>query len=162
MKIGWPEGYFASLGKGAKPASPGGPQAPAKTNVAPEESDVRKAGQIFPFQLGEALNGADVRWMSPRQMSDLSLDLYISSVLGWDEYSMLAFQPELQPAYDSTIGALTGEKAAPDGPRDFISHWEERVAFETRHNPGNGEALNRSRHILFVLRQIDKPTNMVA
>lgn len=112
--------------------------------------------------LAEILNGLDVRAISPRQMANLSQDLYAAGVISWDEHSMLAYQPELQPQYDRTIGALTGEPADPDRPRDFVSLWEDRLAFAERHNPADHRQIQTSRHVLAVLKQIDQPIDLIA
>lgn len=103
----------------------------------------------------------DVRNLSPRQMAEMSMDLYMVGVISWDEHAMLAFQPELHPDYDQTVGALTGQKADPDRPRDFIEIWEERLLFERKHNVGNEHRVGRSRRIVNVLRQIAAPTDLV-
>ena len=91
----------------------------------------------------------------------MSMDLYMVGVISWDEHAMLAFQPELHPDYDQTVGALTGQKADPDRPRDFIEIWEERLLFERKHNVGNEHRVGRSRRIVNVLRQIAAPTDLV-
>ena len=65
------------------------------------------------------------------------MDLYMVGVITWEEHAMLAFQPELHPDYDQTVGALTGEKADPDRPRDYVAIWEARLAFERKHNAGD-------------------------
>ena len=103
----------------------------------------------------------DVRNLNHRQMAEMSMDLYMVGVISWDEHDMLAFQPELHPDYDQTIGALTGQKADPDRPRDFVEVWEERLLFERKHNGGNGNRVGRTRRIVNVLRQIAAPTNIV-
>jgi hypothetical protein len=89
------------------------------------------------------------------------MDLYISGALGWEEYSMLAFQAELHPAFDRTIGALTGEKAEPDRPRDYIALWEERLAFEQKYNAQDHALVGRTQRVLNVLNHIDAPTDMM-
>ncbi len=104
----------------------------------------------------------DVRRMTPRQFVELGLDLYASGVIQWDEYALMAFHSELHPDYPHTIGALTGEPANPDGPRDFIRHWEERLAYEERYNTENPETIAGVRHVVGILRGIDKPTNVIA
>ena len=71
--------------------------------------------------LGELTCKFNVRQFTPRHMAELSLELYVLGYIDWDEYAMLAFQSELHPDFDRTIGALTGEKADPDRPRDFLS-----------------------------------------
>ena len=120
-----------------------------------------KRADIKPLANGQG-KSLDLRNFTPRQMADLSMDLYVSDILEWEEYAMLAFQPELHPDYDRTIGALTGEKAKPDGPRDFISGWETRHRFEEKHNSKDRELVQRTLRIVNVLKQIVSPTNLVA
>ena len=66
-------------------------------------------------------------------MVDLSFELYSSGYLNRDQHLELSFQAELQPNFDVTIDALTGEKAAPDNPKDFTALWRERLMFEQTH-----------------------------
>jgi hypothetical protein len=103
----------------------------------------------------------DVRRISPREMVELSLELYLAGFLAWEEYSLLAFQPELHPDYDRTVGALTGKPATPNRPRDFIALWEDRLSFESRYNRTDPATIDRTRHILAVLRLIDGPLRVV-
>ncbi len=109
----------------------------------------------------ELLPDVDVRRMSPREAAELSMDLYIAGVLPYDEHAMLAFQPELHPDFEATVGALTGQKAEPDRPRDFVALWEERLDFEHKYNAKDTKLIERTRHIVTVLRQIESPTNVV-
>ncbi|MGB0682422.1 MAG: hypothetical protein ACPGOV_06925 [Magnetovibrionaceae bacterium] len=114
-----------------------------------------------PIAKGAGNGRYDVRALSPRQAIEMSTDLYVSGVLSYDEHALLAYQPELQPDYNETIGALTGQKAEPDRPRDFIAHWEDRLSFEIAHNGDNTELVDRTERILGVLRQIDSPTDFL-
>jgi hypothetical protein len=75
---------------------------------------------------------------------------------------MLAFQPELHPNYDKTVGALTGEPAQPDKPRDFVSQWEARLSFEQRYNADQPELLARTQRIVDVLKQLNVQTDVSA
>ncbi|MDV7340148.1 hypothetical protein RYZ26_11125 [Terasakiella sp. A23] len=104
----------------------------------------------------------DVRTTTPREMADLSLDLYIDGSLSYDEYSMLAFQPELHPGYEGTIGALTGDRPDPDRPRDYIAEWEDRFDFERRYPSGNEKTLKQIDRILSVLHSLERPMDFVA
>ncbi len=113
------------------------------------------------FSLRRLIGDIDIRHLSPRQMADASMDLYVAGVLPWEEYAMLAFQAELHPDYDRTIGALTGQAADPDRPRDFLADWEERLAFEVKYNSDNPQRIERTRHIVNLFRQIDSPMNVV-
>lgn len=94
----------------------------------------------------------DVRNLSPRQMSEVSTDLYMGGALSWEEYAALAFQPELHPDYNRTIGALIGEVAEPDRPQNFVAVWEERLAFERRYNADDALSLANTGRIVDILR----------
>ncbi|CCQ74158.1 hypothetical protein [Magnetospira sp. QH-2] len=113
-----------------------------------------------PTALQKLVGNRDVRDLSPRQMVDLSLDLYAGNIISWDEYTLLAFQPDLHPDYDATVGALTGRPAAPDTPRDYVAQWEEKLDFEMKHNTDDRATLDKVAHIVTVLRQIENPTNL--
>jgi hypothetical protein len=106
--------------------------------------------------------GPDVRHMTPRDVVELGLDLYATGVIQWEEYALMAFHSELHPDYPQTIGALTGQAANPDGPRDFVRYWEERLDYEQRYNADDPEAVDRVRRVLAILRGIAAPTNLVA
>lgn len=77
----------------------------------------------------------DLRNVSPREFADITHELYMEGTLSWDEFQTVGFPSELNPRYNETIGALTGEKARPDHPKDMLGHWEQRVEFERRYNP---------------------------
>lgn len=115
-----------------------------------------------PSRLQDAAAGVDIRNASPRQILDLGLDLHLSGFLEWDEYAMLAFQPDLHPDFNRTIGALTGEKASPDKPRDYLAIWEDRAAFENRYPAKDGSVLPRTERIVNVFRMLDRPMDLVA
>ncbi|MBC7951799.1 MAG: hypothetical protein H7Z12_08295 [Rhodospirillaceae bacterium] len=74
----------------------------------------------------------DLRRVSPRRFAEIAHELYLEGWLHWAEYQQVGFPSELHPDYDSTIGALTGEKADPDRPRDMLGEWEKRVDFMRR------------------------------
>ena len=137
------------------------PKPPSKLLEGPEKrAEVKSLSQGQGKGQGKG-QGADLRNFTPREMAELSMDLYVSGVVTWDEYALLAFQPELHPDYDRTVGALTGEKAAPDRPRDFIAEWEERLRFEEEHNGKDRQRVSRTMRILSVLKQMNSPTNVV-
>ena len=122
--------------------------------LEPRGEGIKEKHFQLPSPFREIFGDINVRNVSPRQMSDSSIYLYALGVLTWEEYSMLAFQPELQPDYDQTVGALTGQKAKPDVPRDFIALWEERMSFTQRHNPADAQVVQQTRHILFTLKKL--------
>ncbi len=108
----------------------------------------------------ELIGDVDTHHLSPRQMSELSLDLYATGAISFEDYSALAFQPELHPDFDRTIGALTGERADPDRPRDFVRLWDDRADFQRRHNAARADLVEQSERIASVLRQIETPLSM--
>ncbi|MEQ8193635.1 MAG: hypothetical protein RIB59_04010 [Rhodospirillales bacterium] len=113
-------------------------------------------------ELMEILGSRNVRHISPRAMAGLALDLYAAGYLAWEEYAVLAFQAELQPAFDRTIGALTGEKAEPDRPRDYIRRWEKRFAFELKHSRHDRPLIESTKAILAFLRSLERPLKLVS
>lgn len=130
--------------------------APVATGAVTTQIETR------PWPLGDLVDPFDPRRLSPRAMVERSFDLYAAGVLSFDEYALLAFQAELHPAFDSTIGALTGERAAPDRPRDFVAEWEERLAFQRRYNPEGSPRVARAERIFQVLRRLGEAgTNLV-
>ncbi len=134
---------------------------PAERALVPVQR-AKPADPALLSRLQEAAGGIDIRSVSPRRIADLGLDLHLAGYLEWDEYAMLAFQPELHPDYDRTVGALTGERAQPDRPRDYLAAWEDRVAFETRYPSEDGSSLARSERIVSVLRLLDQPLDLTA
>lgn len=102
-------------------------------------------------ELLELTTDYDVRAITPRQMVELSLALYTGGHVNRDQYQALAFQSELMPNFDNTIGALTGERAEPDRPRDYVEVWHQRLIFETNHYPDNDRITDRTRKILSLL-----------
>ena len=139
-------------GRGLVPA----PQPPVPATTRPAQ----KTAPAEP-PIAELFRSIDVRNLTPRQAAELGMDLPVAGVLPWEEYAMLAFQPELHPDYDRTVGALIGEKAQPGRPRDFVAMWEERLAFERKYNAGDAKLIARTARIVTVLRQIESPTSVV-
>lgn len=92
----------------------------------------------------------DLRHVSPRHFAEIAHELYVEGSLPWAEYQMVGFPSELHPDYDCTIGALTGQKAEPNRPRDLLTEWEQRLDFMRRHgDPG----LKVAERALAVLRR---------
>ena len=136
---------------------------PVETNIANLVTiDAKEKSVETISPLAKLSKGVDVRHMSPRQMSELSLNLYVAGYLQWDEYEILAFQPELHPDFDRTIGALTGESASPDRPRDYVVEWEDRYDFELRNNPDDAKRIERNLRILTLFKKVEFPTNVLA
>jgi len=104
----------------------------------------------------------DIRFISARQMSSISLEFYVRGLVSWDEYVRLAFQPELHPDYDATIGALLEEHGDPDKPQDFVRIWEERLAYERKYNARNVKRIRATERITLLMRRLAGITSMRA
>ena len=100
--------------------------------------------------------GIRVRAMSPRQMQHWAHEMYMTGWIGWDDYRE-ATPAELLPGYDQTVGALTGEPARPDHPRDMLAEMEERLDFARRHFIDDDEKLRGLMRIVAVMRWQDEP-----
>ncbi|MDP6787937.1 MAG: hypothetical protein QGI13_12500 [Rhodospirillales bacterium] len=122
----------------------------------------RKQPLVAPAPAVDLPQGFDIRNASPRRLAEASMDFYVAGLLDWEEYAMLAFQPELHPDYDRTIGALTGRRAAPDKGRDCLAEWEERLAFEQKYRGEKDETAMRTLHIVTLFQRLDAPSRMVA
>lgn len=96
----------------------------------------------------------ELRAMSPRHFAEIAHELYVEGSLSWREYQLVGFPSELHPDYNTTIGALTGERAAPDRPRDLLAEWEHRVDFMRRYQD---PALRVAERALEVLRRQAEP-----
>jgi len=110
----------------------------------------------------ELIGGVNVRRASPREIADISLDLYAAGLLTYEDYTELAFQPELHPDYNRTVGALTGEPAEPDRARDFVHLWNERLQFDLRHNPASAPSVKQATRIYELLKGLAQRTRISA
>lgn len=99
----------------------------------------------------------DLRNMSPRRFAQIVHELYVEGSLKWDEYQWVGFPSELHPDYDTTIGALTGEPAKPDRPRDMLAEMEHRVDFLRRFRADDDDGFWRAERALAVLRRQAEP-----
>lgn len=143
--------------KAAEPSRELVPLAPFSPPDAGENESPETDHTPAPTLFGTLTGGMSLRDLSPRQMAEISLDLYAAGVLAYEDYEILAFQPELHPDYNDTVGALTGEPAGPDRARDYVSQWEDRLNFERRYNPQNTRLVRKTEHILNLLLTLDGP-----
>ena len=98
--------------------------------------------------------------MTPREMQDYSQNLYAAGAITFEDYEALAFQPDLHPDFNRTIGALTGEKAQPDRPRDYIRQWSDRVEYTQRYYPQNSEEVRQAHRIHEALKAYPRRTDI--
>ncbi len=106
--------------------------------------------------------GIHVRYMTPRQMLTYSEDLYAAGIITFEDYEILAFQPDLHPDFQKTIGALTGEPPQPDQPRDFIRRWEDRLDYARRYHPANSADVRQAYRLLEVLKTYQRQEDIIS
>lgn len=149
-----PTSPFSGLGSPSRELVPLTPISPpdACENEGPVQDETPE-----PTLFSVLTSGLSLRNLTPRQMAEVSLDLYAAGVLAYEDYELLAFQPELHPDYNDTVGALTGEPAGPDRPRDYVTQWEDRLSFERRYNPQNTRLVRKTEHIVSLLLTLDGP-----
>ena len=98
----------------------------------------------------------NVKMISSRQMVALSFDLYTAGYIDKEQHLLLSFQPELQPNFDDTIGALINENSAPDKQKDFIELWLQKYVFEQNYPGPDHKRTYRLKIILNILTALDK------
>ena len=98
----------------------------------------------------------NVKMISSRQMVALSFDLYTAGYIDKEQHLLLSFQPELQPNFDDTIGALINENSAPDKQKDFIELWLQRYVFDQNYPGPDHKRTYRLKIILNMLTALDK------
>lgn len=103
----------------------------------------------------------NVRYLSPREMLEYSQDMYAAGIIGFEDYEAMAFQPDLHPDFNKTIGALTGQSAAPDRPRDFIRHWQDRLNYVQRYYPADATEVRQASRILKALMAFPQHDDIV-
>jgi len=99
----------------------------------------------------EIMSGYDLRNASPKNMNQLSSELYSSGLIPFETHSLISFQPELN---SDQYYNLHGELPLPDRPRDFITDWEEKLAFQEK-TLANPEFTKKTRQILSLLTNLD-------
>ncbi len=102
--------------------------------------------------------GYPVRFMSPNMLASVAYDLYMQGELEREEYLLLGFLSETHPFYNRTVGALTGEPARPDCPRDLIQEWEDHLQQVSASKLPLTVMLRRAKKILGLLRWLEMPS----
>lgn len=168
MKIGLPAETTIKLAVNSDypqpaPLSPGRSLVPVKTGPPAVSGPLVDHSNAIEATAGgkPSVPAMDVRNMSPRKMAQLSMDLYVAGIIEWEEHEMMAFQAELHPDFNKSIGALTGQPAQPDRARDYLEEWGRRLDFQRRYNGDDVRRIRRTEHINNILHQIDAPIRLV-
>jgi hypothetical protein len=121
---------------------------------APKDGEtVTESPGLFGGALPRLPFAVDPRRMSPRQLAEWAHEMYLCRLLNWEEYCLAGFPAELHPHYNRTVGALIGQVAQPDSPKDMIRAWEERLAFTLRYNDPEDADVLRTEKVLRLLRR---------
>lgn len=96
----------------------------------------------------------DVENVSPRDMANMSYELYDSGIISFKQHALLSFQPELSPYFNSTIGKLTNTTAQPDVPRNFLGEWKDRLEQESRDGLPK-DMIKNTKEIVSILDNLD-------
>jgi len=80
----------------------------------------------------ELVHQYNVRDISPREMMRLAGKLHKLGLISDNAYLFMSFQPEMHPAFDTTVGLHTGQTAEPDRKRDYIEIWEKQAHNDLR------------------------------
>ena len=91
----------------------------------------------------------NVRNMSPREMASMSLELYQSGAISFQDHALLSFQPELGPQFNDLFPE-TYDKA--DTPRDFIAQWESQLKMHEKY--GDATSAKNDRRIINILANL--------
>ena len=132
-----------------------------KSATPPAALETSNSDSSQPTQISNpTIAAVDFRNASPRQIANISLDLYAAGMLSYEDYTALAFQPELHPDYDRTVGALTGKPASPDQQRDYVEIWNERLRFDLRHNQKSSPSVKQAARIYNLLKGLGRPIRL--
>lgn len=114
----------------------------------------------FPPVVGSGLRsaGCNPRWMSPRQVQELSRRLFFDGQLNEEDSLRLGAHAELHPGYAQTVGAITRRPPQPDTPRDLVAEWEQRLAFIRTQAPEDQPRIDQIGRILDVLCALSSAT----
>lgn len=78
----------------------------------------------------------DVRNMTPNELATLSAQLYEAGAIGFNEYTILSFQPEFHDGFDENSGLRQHLQSEPDRPRDLLAEWQGYLWEMQRSAPG--------------------------
>lgn len=131
---------------------------PIKTNLHSPPLISKNSDTVEISEKGKSISSAkgimsryDINNISPREMSNMSLELHLEGVISFEEHALMSFQPELnQEQYNK----ITGNHANPDISRDFIDEWENKL--ETQKKSGAPqEFIKKAEDILALLKNLN-------
>ena len=121
------------------------PKQPTTSDPNPPKSGVRVKLSSSDQVQGLAQE-YDVRNMSPKQMSQMSQQLFDNGLISFEDHALLSFQPEMNYETQQVL------PSKPNETRDFIRQWEQQK--ELHLNQGNTQFAQRDQKILNVLNNL--------
>ncbi|WP_051309296.1 hypothetical protein [Desulfogranum japonicum] len=119
-------------------------------NSATEVNSASSRSEKINLDTAESLSDIaqkyNIRNMSPREMSDMSQELYQKGAISFQDHALLSFQPELGFSSNENIHQA-------DIPKDFIAHWEQQLQLHEQH--GERAYAENDKRILNILSNID-------
>lgn len=103
-------------------------------------------------QLSNILSRYDITNCTPRQMADLSLELYEAGALNFRQHALLSFQPELGPQYDELCRSA-GVSNTRNVPKNYIQVWEQRLADKKKEN-ASPQMIKNTQEIVDILHEL--------
>ncbi|HEY3373639.1 MAG TPA: hypothetical protein VGK02_01055 [Candidatus Aquicultor sp.] len=101
----------------------------------------------------------DVRNISPRQMANMSRELYDAGLISLKEHALLSFQISLNTEQMARISAAmkaqgkTVNIPGPDTPVDFIADWNKKLELQ-KQTGANPEFIKNTERIINILETI--------
>ena len=112
--------------------------------------EISEKGKSLP-SAKDIMSRYDVNNISPREMSNMSLELHLEGVVSFEEHALMSFQPELnQEQYNK----VTGNHANPDISRDFMVEWENRLKTQ-KQSGAPQEFIKKTENIVALLKNLN-------
>ena len=81
----------------------------------------------------------------------MSTELLESGSITFEEHALISFQPEFS---SDQFQQQFGHPAYPDGPRDFLYEWENRLSAQ-RQAGSNPAIIEKTEHIVYLLHNLN-------
>ncbi len=122
------------------------PLSAMEVNSASVSSSSAKIDLETAESLSDIAKKYNIRNMSPREMSEMSQELYQGGTISFQDHALLSFQPEL--GFNSSEATNQADK-----PKDFIAHWEQQLKLHEQQ--GESSFAKNDRRMLNILSNLD-------
>jgi len=111
--------------------------------------EISEKGKSLP-SAKDIMSRYDVNNISPREMSNMSLELHLEGIISFEEHALMSFQPELN---EEQYNRITGNHAHPDDSRNFIDEWESKLKTQKK-SGAPYEFIQKTENILALLNNL--------